>query len=195
MLSQIFKTSLFVMLLVVSCKQSKNFVQNTPKEQVTQKLKDTIIRNLHNKEYSLKMETHFINDTLDVVDYREDKYSSPIITFQKLSFYNKSKLIKDYELPLKSVGKKIITGKILEVIETPIYKMCLSKNFYIVQGSDYCNGSDCPEFIGIYSMNGDIIYEGFSSKERTSLLKNIVIKNNIDLNKLTNCINIDVFKQ
>lgn len=194
MKSQILKISVILLLLNLACKQEKVVGQNISKRQVVQRSKDTIISNLHNKEYSLKIETHFSNDTLNVVDYKEDKYSSPVITFQKLSFYVKNELIKEYKPPLKSVDKKTITGEIIGALETPIYKMCLSNNFYIVQGSDYCNGSDCPEFIGIYSINGDIIYEGFPNEKKKTSLKNIILKNNINLSKMTDCVNFDIFK-
>ncbi len=194
MINQILKISVVLLLLSVACKQEKVVSQNISKRQVIEQPKDTIISNLNNEEYSLRIETHVSNDTLNVVDYKEDRYSSPVITFQKLSFYDKNELIKEYKPPLKSVEKKTITDKIIGALETPIYKMCISNNFYIIQGADYCNGSDCPEFIGIYSKNGDVIYEGFPNEKKKTSLKNIVIKNNIDLNKPTNCINIEVFK-
>lgn len=194
MISQILKTSIVLLLLSVACKQDKVVSQNISKRQVAQQSKDTTISNLRNKEYSLRIETHISNDTLNVVDYKEDKYSSPVITFQKLIFYDKNELIKEYKPPLKNVDKKTITNKIIRAVQTPIYKMCISNNFYIIQGSDYCNGSDCPEFIGIYSSKGDVIYEGFPNEKKKTLLKDIVVKNNIDLNKPTHCVNVEVFK-
>lgn len=199
MLSQILKTSVVLLLMSIACNQDKTISKSVShnKEKV-QKSKDKITSSLSNKDFSLNVETQFSKDTLNVVDYKEDRYSSPIIIFQKLSFYKKNKLIKNHQLPLKNVNKKTITGKVISATETPIYKVCLSKksnqDFYIVHGSDYCNGSDCPEFIGIYSMNGDVIYEGFSNETKKVLLKDVVFKNNIDLNKLSDCVNIDIFK-
>jgi hypothetical protein len=193
MRNQIFKTSIVVLLLSVACKQDKFISQNISKRQVTQLSEDTILSNLNNKEYSLKIETHFTNDTLNVVDYKEDKYSSPVITYQKLIFFHKNELIKEYIPSIRIVEKKTIMNKNIRALETPIYKMCLSNNFYIIQGSDYCNGSDCPEFLGIYSVNGDIIHEGFPNEKKTTILKTITIKNNIDLNKSTDCVNVNVF--
>jgi hypothetical protein len=193
MLSQILKTSVFVLLLAISCKQGIANSQNVSENQNIQKFNDTVISIIHNKDYYLKIETHLFNDTLDVVDYKEDKYSSPIITHQILSFYNNKKLIKNYKLPLENINKKTVTGRVLGIAETPIYKMCTSNNFYIIQGSDYCNGSDCPEFIGIYEMNGTVVCEWFSNKKDKTSLKGILFKNRIDLNKLTDCVNIEVF--
>ena len=194
MLSQILKTSLFVLLLAISCKQGKANSQNVSGNQSIQKFNDTVVSTIHNKDYYLKIETHLFNDTLDVVDYKEDKYSSPIITYQSLSFYSNKKLVKNYKLPIKNINKKTVTGKVLEIAETPIYKMCISNNFYIIQGSDYCNGSDCPEFIGIYDVSGTVTCEWFSNKKDKTSLKNILFKNKIDINNLTNCVNIEVFK-
>ncbi|SHH88208.1 hypothetical protein [Flavobacterium defluvii] len=199
MLSQILKASVVLLLMSIACKQDKTISKSVShNKEKAQKSKDKIISSLNNKDFSLNIETYFSKDTLNVVDYKEDIYSSPIIIFQKLSFYNKNKLIKTHQLPLKNVNKKTITDKVISATGTPIYKACLSKksnqDFYIVNGSDYCNGSDCPEFIGIYLMNGDIIYEGFSNEKKKHILKNIIVKNSIDLNKLTNCIDIDIFK-
>ncbi|RUT69474.1 hypothetical protein D0817_14930 [Flavobacterium cupreum] len=185
--------------MLIACKQDKIISKAVSyKKQEIQKSKDQSVSSLSNKDFSLQIVTRFSTDTLNVIDYKEDRYSSPIITFQKLLFYNKNLLVKEHKLPLKNINKRTISGKILSATETPIYKMCLFNNsdqhFYIVHGSDYCSGSHCPEFIGIYSMKGDAIYEGFSNEKKTFLLKKVVIKNRIDLNKLSNCVNVDIYK-
>ena len=176
---------------IVQIKQS-----NSLKKELEFDNKDT--RTLVNKDFTLRVESDFSKDTLDVVDYKEDKFSSPIITAQKLSFFKKDKLLKSYELPIKILKKKTINKSIIAALQTPIYKLCVSKSlnedFYIIYGSDFCNGSKCPEFIGIYSMSGDIIYEGVSTEENRISLKDIVEQHKIELNKSTNCIKIDNLK-
>jgi|694.fasta_scaffold123520_2 hypothetical protein len=190
MLNQIFKIAVILVFLNVGCKHNKINNQNILR---LQKLNDTIVSVSGNNDNLLKIESHFSNDTLDVVDYKEDKFSSPIIVFQKLLFYNKDKLILSYNLPFNKVDRKTITGSVISTIETPVYKVCVFKDFYIINGSDYCNGSDCPEFIGIYSEKGEIIYEGFTNQEKTTALKDFVDMNKIDLNKLDKCTYIEFF--
>lgn len=197
MLYQFFKISLLTLLLVnIGCKQDKFVNQNVSIHQKNKKLNNTIITTLDNKEYTLKLETLIINDTLDVIDYKENEYSSPIIIFQELVFYYKGKLIKDYKLPLININKKTITGKVIRIIETPIYEICVYNNFYIINGTyyDYCNGVECPEFIGIYDFNGNIIYEYLTSEKIKTPLKDILDKYKIDINNKNDCVNISLYE-
>jgi hypothetical protein len=157
----------------------------------------TILKTLKNNEFKLDIETSFSNDTLDIIDYKEDIYSSPIILSQQLYFFKNDKLINHYKLPIKYVKKKTITKISLNALQTPLYKVCLTRtndnDYYIVYGSDYCNGSDCPEFIGIYSMSGKMIYEGISTKKGKVSLKDILLKYKIKLDNSSQCIKTDDF--
>jgi len=199
MLSQILKTSIFLILFSIGCKKGESShreIMNLPNEKL--QTDDKIISKITNDIFTLKIETFFTKDTLNVVDYKEDKYSSPIITNQELLFFKDDKLIKHLKLSIRNIKKKTITDRVIGALQTPIYKACLShskEDYYVIYGSDYCNGSECPEFIGIYSMAGNVIYEGFSNEKKKISLKDILTKNEIDLNKLTDCIKIEVFEK
>jgi hypothetical protein len=190
-LREIFIT--LVVILVLGCKDSS--IENKQTYLSMNKTKDTlpdkkISRMLVNGNYSIGANTTYSNDTLDIPDWKENIYSSPIIKYQNLDFFENDKLIKNHILPINLVKRKTIKDKIIEVVSIPIYEVCLLKgkeaDFYLVNGADYCNGSKCPEFIGIYTMNGDIIYEGIStigalSKKYLSL-KTISEKFGININ-------------
>lgn len=189
-------------LIFIGCKNelSKNKDIQTVNKKVTlekleQKVKTTFITTIKNEEYKLDIETKVSNDTLNIIDYKEDVNSSPIILNQKLSFFNANKLIIDHKPNIIFINKKTIKNQTLNVFQTPLYKVCLdkTKKFYIVFGSDYCNGSDCPEFIGIYSMFGKIIYEGVSNTIKKPSLKDVLKKHNIELNNPSQSIRIDEF--
>lgn len=69
------------------------------------------------------------------------------------------------------------------------------QGIFIVKGAfyDYCNGTDCPEFIGIYSMKGKVIYEGYTNEKNKVSLKNILTEYGIQPNKSMDCIKVDDF--
>ena len=160
---------------------------------------DSVITTLVNSEYKLTMNTSFSNDTTDVVDYKENIYSSPIILNQNLFFFSKDRLVKIYRIPIDYVMKKTTVKTNLKALQTPIYQICLTKTdkgtyYYVVNGSDYCNGSDCPEFIGIYSMLGKIVYEGLSNTKEKISLRETLSKYEIELRNQDRCVQVDLFK-
>ncbi len=194
---------ILLILFFVSCKNCIINEKSNNISKLKQKISSNLFENenikvLKHKEYSLNIKTQFSKDTLDILDYKEDKYSSPIILNQYFTFFNNDKLIKKHKVPLNYVLKKTIKGIDLNALQTPIYEVCLTKTesnkyFYIVFGSDYCNGSDCIEFTGIYSLDGDIIYEGLSNSKK-KLFKDTLLKHKININNRLQCIQIDDFK-
>jgi hypothetical protein len=208
MANQIYKIQfkLFIVLIPVfmGCKNGlfkndmkENSIENTKSITLPKKSQQTVIKILTNNEFKLNIETLFSSDTLDIIDYKNDFCSSPIILTQKLSFFEKDKLLNHYELPIKVIKKKTITKISLNTLQTPIYKICLvranNNDYYIVNGSDCCNGSNCPEFTGIYTMQGKIIYEGVSTIKGKVSLKDILLMYKIELNNPLQCIKTDDF--
>lgn len=192
------KLYIVLLLFLLACKNDSSQNNSMPNEKSKELpvITETVItQTLRNNEFKLNIDTHFSNDTLNVIDYREDPNSSPIILEQKIYFFKNNKLITEFFPAIRSIKKKTITNKEIAALQTPLYKICLVKttvdSFYIMHGSDYCNGSDCPEFTGIYSVDGRIIYEGISTIKGKILLKDILLKYKIELNKPSECINID----
>ena len=54
------------------------------------------VKSLKYKEYSLTINTKYKKDTLNVIDYKEDKYSSPVILHQEFIFFKNGKKIKEF---------------------------------------------------------------------------------------------------
>lgn len=183
---------LIILIFIVACKRFNAPNSTTSNYINSEKIIDTVYTILQNNDYSLKIETQVLNDTLDVVDYREDEYSNPIIIFQDISFYFHEKLIRKYNLPLEFKTVNTISNKILNIPETPIYEICTNNEYFIIQGADNCNGSRCPEFIGIYNLKGEIIFEGFSKIKSNPSLNEITKKYKIDTNNKSKCLNIEI---
>lgn len=181
-----------------SCKNEphQNSSVETTKTNIIPAITESVItKTLSNAKFTLNVATHFSNDTLDVIDYKEDPYSGPVILKQQIYFYENNKLIKEYLPTINSVKKRTISKTEVEALQTPLYKICLVKtdidDFYVVHGSDYCNGATCPEFTGIFTMNGKVIYEGISTVKDKKSLKEILSKYKINLNNQLSCINLD----
>lgn len=195
-----FKLFFVLIFSILGCNNAThpNDIKPVKVQQVTHKDEDSIITTLANNQYKLVVETKFSTDTVDAIDYKEDPYSSPIILEQKIFFYNGEKLIRLNEHPIKYVTKQTTSKKSLQTLQTPIYQICLTKtdgdSYYLVYGSDYCNGSNCPEFLGIYSMLGKTIYEGLSTEQQKPSLKEVLAKHSIDINNRVQCSQINLFK-
>jgi len=194
--------SLFVIFVLMGCKKdsSKEIIKDTSISKKTKTIplrispEEVIVRRLEYNKFALSIKTQFSNDTLDIIDYKNDFCSSPIILTQELSFFEKNKLIKHYKLPIQVLKKKTITKNNLKTLKTPIYEIFLTKGnsyYYIVNGADCCNGVDCAEFTGIYTMLGEVIYEGTSMTKEKVSLADILHKYKINLNKSEKSIRTD----
>jgi hypothetical protein len=204
MINQILKSGLIVVLFTLGCKNEsvKANDKDTSAQEINSKntsltSEDKVIRTLKNGEFKLEIETAFSNDTLDIIDYKNDYCSTPIILTQQLSFFKNDKLLHQHRLPFKEIKKKTISKTTLGVLQTPIYKVCMTKanniDYYVVNGADCCNGSGCAEFTGIYTMKGEVIFEGVSTELNKPSLKEILLKYKIELNNYTQCIKTDDF--
>lgn len=200
MLNKTLYTGLILIIFTIGCKKVATIdAVSFNDSNVKLQLEDTVTYKIVNADFSLEISSYILKDTLDVDDYKEDKFSSPIILSQELSFFENEKLVKMYKLPIKRLEVKTITKKTINIMHTPIYKICITKNskndFYVISGAeyDYCNGVDCLEFIGIYSMRGNKIYEGYSNENKQEIFAEILKNNNIELNKSKNCIEADDF--
>ena len=168
--------------------------RGTNKKQPYYSESDSIFINKTGK-YALIVKSEYSKDTLDILDYQEDPYSTPIILKQVLVFTANDTILKEYKLPIANTKKRTVNGIFLNVLQTPIYEIGIVKSkksiYYAIWGSDYCNGPDCLEFIGIYNYKGDTIFEGITNinKER---FKKILCKHKIDINKRLDTKEIDI---
>lgn len=153
---------LLILFYCISCGTEKGSISKINSDKT-----DEITIQISNDSYHLDLVTEYKKDTLNVIDWEEDKYSNPVIVKQVLKFYNHSQLVKEHELPIKYISKETIKGKSLNVPEVPIIDICyhkgINENYFIVSGSDFCMGVLCPEFIGVYQMNGKELYESVTT--------------------------------
>lgn len=150
------------------------------------------------QNYKLKIETLFSTDSIATIDYRTDVCATPIIMHQKLSFFKDEQLIKSHVAQILTSKKETISGSIIDALKTPIYEICVNltggEACYVVNGADCCNGQDCKEFTGIYSLDGRVEYESTSTKNKESTLKLFLLKYKINLNKNVKCMRTDNFE-
>jgi hypothetical protein len=157
--------------------------------------KSNCVKIFYNDTFSLLVNTKFSKDTINSVDYKEDKYCSPIILEQNAIFYKNDIVIKEVKIPIDLIRKKTIKNVYLDVLRTPIYELCIVKSksniYYLILGSDYCNGINCMEFIGIYNFSGEVIYEGVPDYNK-ELLKEILLKYEININNKSQVVEIEL---
>ena len=147
---------------------------------------------LENNIYKLELRTIVLNDTL-AEEWEEYGFLAPFIRSQHLVFYKNGEKINEYEIPVEKVMKKTQGRKRVSLVSVPIYEICLLKgsdiDVYEAYGSNYCMGIMCPEFTGLYSMEGKMISEYsavkkyFAGENSTEFLT----RNQIDINGPVKC--------
>ena len=92
--------------------------RGTNKKQPYYSESDSIFINKTGK-YALIVKSEYSKDTLDIFDYQEDPYSTPIILKQVLIFTANDTILKEYELPIANTKKRTVNGIFLDdVIST-----------------------------------------------------------------------------
>lgn len=178
----------FLFSLSISCKDTSEFILKKNKLEEKESIffnTSNAVKIIDNDVFALKVKTKFSKDTLNNFDYKEDKYSSPIILEQYVLFFKNGNVIKESKIPIDSIRRQTIKNSHFNILITPIYEIGLVKSedklFYIIMGSDYCNGSNCLEFIGIYSSLGNVIYEGVPNYKKKEI-KQLLLEYKIDIN-------------
>ncbi|NUO02188.1 MAG: hypothetical protein HUU01_16400 [Saprospiraceae bacterium] len=140
-----------------------------------------IVRSVGLGRYRVDVHTHFLNDTLDIL---EPMFAYPIVTTQKLKFYEDGRLISTRPLAIDMREMRTLGGKDIKVPGIPQYSISLLQGgrgdyFYKVSGSDFCAVGNCPEFTGIYTLEGQVVLETISTK-------GLLSKNYISLKEFCN---------
>lgn len=123
-----------------------------------------VLLSLTHGEYTVILQT-----TIDKNDYNikwdEYGFSYPYILSQELAFYYKGKYIKKHVIPIPKRQFEV-NGKTMKYQEIPIFDIELlqGSNGVLVHlfGSNYCCGTNCPEFNGLYMFDGTILSECIS---------------------------------
>jgi len=89
-----------------------------------------------------------------------------VIEEQSLVFFENGSEINKSTLPLPKMTVENIEGDSIKVVENAIIELGVLKgktsNLFVVQGQGHCNA--CPEFFGIYSQKGVLLWYTYSNK-------------------------------
>ncbi|HRK83881.1 MAG TPA: hypothetical protein PLZ12_20740 [Saprospiraceae bacterium] len=125
-----------------------------------------IVRSIGLGRYRVDVHTHLLNDTLDII---ETMFAYPIVTTQELKFYEDDQLVNARALAVNMRNMHTLGGKEVRVPGIPQRNIKILKGgkgdyFYMVYGSGFCAVGDCPEFIGIYTLKGQVVLELITTK-------------------------------
>ncbi|MGN6439443.1 MAG: hypothetical protein ACTHMM_23120 [Agriterribacter sp.] len=156
---------------------------------------------IQNGIFKLELKSEIRQDTLGG-QWEDDLYGTPVIKEQKLTFYKDGIELKQHSFPMALVTKVTRSTKKIEVVALPVFDVCLitgesGEKFYYVYGADFCNGTGCPEFTGLYDMDGNVVFEGLST-DKIQVKKGIETKKKyeLDLNRRDTCQTIfDIWKK
>ncbi|MCQ2275888.1 MAG: hypothetical protein MJZ87_02925 [Bacteroidales bacterium] len=105
-------------------------------------------------------------DTSKEITWEDYGFSQPYVLSQELIFYNKGICAKRHKIPIPK-HRFIVNGQEKEFQEIPIFDMELLKGangvYLHLYGANYCCGEKCPEFNGLYLLDGTIVSECLST--------------------------------
>ena len=137
---------------------------------------------LSNGRYSLEIETFCLNDTLPFENFPDSNLTNPIVIEQRLVFREDEKIIISYDVPLKLTTVKDYRGKIIKMLDVPIWQMYVLKgrtgSVFSIDGTTapFCIGHLCPEFSGLYSMDGKSLYQSYTNSWNAQKFRNVLDK-------------------
>lgn len=140
-----------------------------------------VLLSLTHEEYTVTLKT-VIDEGIRNIQWDEYGFSYPYILSQEMTFYHRGKCIKKHVLPVAKRQFKM-KGKTINYQEIPIFDMELlqGSNGVIIHlyGADFCCGTACPEFNGLYLLDGTILSECISTMNQHLAGKKV---NEIDVN-------------
>lgn len=143
--------------------------------------------------FKLELKSILLEDTL-LEEWEDEqlRFGTPLVQEQSLLFYKNEREIKSHLLPINHIKTTTRKQGNTEVATLPVFDICIKQvgtdKLYYVYGAGFCNGTGCPEFTGLYNMDGDIIYEGVSTNESSARELQIILKKyNLDFNKSDGC--------
>ena len=127
-----------------------------------------VLLSLTHEEHTVTLKTVIDKGSYDIL-WEEYGFSYPYILSQELTFYDKGKCMKKHVLPVPKRQFKMNRGTV-NYQEIPIFDMELlqGSNGVIVHlyGADFCCGTACPEFNGLYLLDGTILSECISTMDQ-----------------------------
>ena len=142
---------------------------------------------------SMILETTCFLDTLDE-ECETYCFRSPLVLFQRLSFTLNDSVITKRQLDILPYHRHKYKSKEIQVQTLPIVEIGVyeGKNglFYYLYGSSFCCGVNCPEYIGIYKLDGTLLYEEIAALDYKyvkyySCLEDFCNQERVDINRPT----------
>lgn len=148
---------LLFLLIGTACHQNSNVTlenqfneQEKKNEIIDGNYKLVLITKLHPKKIQNGAEYNF----------------NSVIEEQTLHFFEHESEINKSILPFPKITVESIEGDSIKVVENAIIELGVLKgetsNLFVVQGQGHCNA--CPEFFGIYSQKGVLLWYTYSNK-------------------------------
>ncbi len=130
---------------------------------------DTNIIVIKKDDYIIKAETIFMKDSVLGSD---TNVFSPICIDQYLIFTHNDTVLKRVRYPAKKIWQKTYNSQNVLMLENVIFNIGIINGKYgsllAVNGYGGCNS--CSEFLGLYSMKGDLLYESYVHLNQTITL-------------------------
>jgi hypothetical protein len=198
------KTSDSIRINSMNCMSSSN-KQLSIRDSLLENYKNTkqfsYIEKIKNGEYVMEIETYCINDTLSLQDAVDSLTTRPIIVKQKLIFKKRDSILNSRVIPLRSICRNNYHGNKVKALEVIIFQLFVINgkkgSIFGIYGSGLCNGSNCPEYNGFYTMEGLTLYQGYLDKYNQKLVNKIFkiydISDTSYSNSLNNGIEVDRF--
>ena len=127
--------------------------------------KFSFIVSVSNGQYTMELETFCINDTLNTNYAHDSSDVWPIIEKQKLIFKYKDSVTNQFFIPLKEISRKNHSGKTIRSLDAFIWNLNtligLNGTIFSIDGNGTCEGKNCQDFIGLYSLSGEPILQEY----------------------------------
>lgn len=119
-----------------------------------------------NTNASMMLETFMYSDTLDA---RCDTFGFiyPIVLSQCVYFIIDDSIVAKRKLDFLPFHTHQFKFREIQIQTLPIFDIGIYKGsdgyYYFLYGASFCNGMNCPEYLGIYNSQGKLLFECISS--------------------------------
>ena len=165
------------------------------------------IKKIESGNYSMEIETLCTNDTLacEESEYENggvfELVSRPNIVKQRLIFKKQGIVQKSFDVPVKHIYRNNYKGEKIKSLEINIWNIFLihgdKGSIWGVLGTGLCRVGDCPEFTGLYTIDGNIIFQSNTGHACQFNINNFLEKYGITeimyQNEINNGLRVDIF--
>ena len=139
---------------------------------------DSIVKHCCYDDYMVSFKTYYIQDS---VQTNELLLQNPTVVRQTLSIFIDKEFVKNIVISNRQIN---VCAKDNSILDLSIVKG--TQSYYLfLYGALSCCGTGCPEYFGIYDLQGNIITEFISTEhnDKYKRFNKFVGKNKIDLDK------------